>query len=213
MEFPRLSTQRRALLAQAADKYSEALEGSVAAEYLAGRGIPLEVAQGFQLGYVDEPMEGHDWFKGRLAIPYLTPSGVSLIRFRSLEPDPKRKYDQEKGMRTPLFNVRDLHKSDPWVVVCEGELDTVVMSGIVGVPAVGIPGVDHWNTNKLVWARLLQDYSAVYICLDPDDAGQKIVGDIQRLVENPVIINLPADVNDTVLTEGVDFILSKMGLD
>ncbi len=185
----------------------------MAAEYLAGRGISLEVAQGFQLGYVDEPMEGHDWFKGRLAIPYLTPSGVSLIRFRSLEPDPKRKYDQEKGMRTPLFNVRDLHKSDPWVAVCEGELDTVVMSGIVGVPAVGIPGVDHWNTNKNAWARLLQDYENVFVVMDPDASGQKIVGEIARLVENPVVINLPADVNDTVNEHGPDWVLNKMGLD
>lgn len=200
-------------MAQAAERYSEALDGSVAAEYLLGRGISLEVAQSFQLGYVDEPMEGHDWFKGRLAIPYLTPIGVSLIRFRSLEPDPKRKYDQEKGMRTPLFNVRDLHKSDPWVAVCEGELDTVVMSGVVGVPAVGIPGVDHWNTNKNAWARLLQDYENVFVVMDPDASGQKIVGEIARLVENPVVINLPADVNDTVNEHGPDWVLNKMGLD
>lgn len=208
-----MSAQRRAAMAQAAERYSEALDGSVAAEYLLGRGISLEVAQSFQLGYVDEPMEGHDWFKGRLAIPYLTPIGVSLIRFRSLEPDPKRKYDQEKGMRTPLFNVRDLHKSDPWVAVCEGELDTVVMSGVVGVPAVGIPGVDHWNTNKNAWARLLQDYENVFVVMDPDASGQKIVGEIARLVENPVVINLPADVNDTVNEHGPDWVLNKMGLD
>lgn len=116
-------------------------------------------------------------------------------------------------MRTPLFNVRDLHKSDPWVAVCEGELDTVVMSGVVGVPAVGIPGVDHWNTNKNAWARLLQDYENVFVVMDPDASGQKIVGEIARLVENPVVINLPADVNDTVNEHGPDWVLNKMGLD
>lgn len=177
------------------------------------RGISPEVAARFRLGYVDDPLEGHERFRGRLAIPYLTPVGVSQIRFRSLEEDPKVKYDQEKGQRTPLFNVRDLHKSDPWIAVCEGELDTVVMSGVVGIPAIGIPGVDHWNTNKMIWSRLLQDYETVYVCLDGDDAGRKIQDEVARLVENPVVLDIRGDVNDMVMNEGPESVLELMGLD
>jgi len=210
VEFPKLSSTRRQFLQTATDGYYEALKGSPAVDYLLARGITGEVAQRFRLGYVADPLEGHERFKGRLAIPYLTPSGVSGIRFRTIDGS-EPKYDQESGVGTPLYNVRDLHRSEPWIAVCEGELDTVVMSGLVGVPAVGIPGVSHWG--KSVWDRLLQDYEQVFICVDPDEAGGKIVPDIARRVENPVVIDLPGDVNDTYLSHGADWIRDQMGLD
>lgn len=214
MDFPRLSGQRRTQLAQAAKGYKAALEGSPAEEYLADRGIHYGVAERFWLGYVADPMEGHDRFKGRLVIPYLTPSGVVGMRFRALgDEDPK--YDSEAGQRTALYNVLDLHRSEPWIAICEGELDALVMSGVVGVPAVGIPGVQHWlkKSGGPIWGRLFQDYQTVFIVMDPDGAGKKAIPEIARRVENPVVIDLPADVNDTVLKLGPDAVLEKMGLD
>lgn len=216
MELPRLSGQRRTQLAQATERYAEAFMASPAEEYLNTRGIPVEVAQRYQLGYVADPVEGHERFRGRLAIPYLTPSGVVGMRFRSFDPDSDApKYDSEAGQRTALFNVNDLHRSEPWIAVCEGELDALVMSGIVGVPAVGIPGVEHWmkKTGGEIWRRLLQDYETVFVLMDPDKAGQKFVPEIVKRVENALVVDLPADVNDTVLLNGPDWVLEKMGLD
>ena len=214
MELPRLSAQRREFLAEATERYATALEGSVAAEYLNTRGISVEVAQRFQLGFVADPVEGHERFRGRLSIPYVTPTGVVGMRFRSLEAKPSdRKFDQEAATRTTIYNAIDLHQSDPWIAMVEGEPDTWAMSGLVGVPAVGIPGVDHWNKNKAVWSRLFQDYETVFVCMDPDPAGQKIVSEITRMIANPVVIELPADVNDTVLQKGPGYILEQMGLD
>lgn len=212
MDLPRLTPQRRALLAEATERYSEALEGSEAAEYLEDRGISLEVAQSFQLGVVAEPLEGHERFRGRIAFPYLTPSGTVGMRFRRFDGrDPK--YDSDQGQRTGLYNVRDLHKSDPWIAICEGEPDTVVMSKIVGVPAVGIPGVEHWIKKGGIWGRLFQDYESVFVVMDPDEAGRKIIREITSQVENPVVIDLPSDVNDTVNEFGADWLLQQMGLD
>lgn len=213
-QLPRLSSQRRAQLAQATERYAEALVGSTAEEYLAGRGIALEVATSFRLGFVAEPVEGHDRFVGRLAIPYLTPSGVVGMRFRVTDPDSDApKYDSEAGQRTALFNVNDLHRSEPWIAVCEGELDTVMMSGVVGVPAIGIPGVEHWNKKGSVWRRLLQDYDQIFVLTDPDAAGQKAQKAMLAQIENAVPVDLPADVNDTVTAHGADYILEKLGLD
>lgn len=219
MDFPRLSGQRRAFLAEAAKSYKAALldgDRTPAADYLENRGIDLGTAERFWLGYVADPMEGHDRFRGRLAIPYMTPSGVVGMRFRTLEPDVDPKYDSEAGQRTALYNVLDLHRSEPWIAICEGELDTLVMSGIVGVPAVGIPGVEHWlkkNGGGSIWSRLFQDYQTVFLCIDPDKAGRKVTPEIARRVENPVVIDLPADVNDTVQKHGAAFVLEQMGLD
>ena len=213
MELPRLSGQRREFLAQATERYAGAFEGSPAAEYLESREIGMQVAERFQLGYVLDPVEGHERFRGRLSIPYVTPTGVSMIRFRGITKDFDPKYDQEAGQRTPLFNVRDLHDSAPWIAICEGELDAIVMSGVVGVPAVGIPGVDHWNKNASIWGRLFQDYESVFVVMDPDKAGRDLLPEVVKKVENPVVIELPADVNDTVLTHGAGFVLEQMGLD
>lgn len=213
MELPRLSSQRRTQLAQATERYSAALLGSVAEHYLGDRGISAEVAARFQLGFVADPIEGHDRFVGRLAIPYTTPSGVVGMRFRGLTPEFDPKYDAEAGQRTALYNVNDLHRSEPWIAICEGELDTVVMSGIVGVPAVGVPGVEHWSKKGGIWSRLFQDYDAVYVCTDPDKAGQKAQQEICKRIENAIPVDLPADVNDTVQEHGPEWVLEKLGLD
>lgn len=215
MDLPKLSVQRRELLAQATEKYSQALVGSAAEEYLTSRGIPVEVAQRFSLGYVADPVEGHERFRGRLAIPYRTPSGVVGVRFRSLDPEGEGspKYDSEAGQRTGLYNVPDLHRSEPWIAVCEGELDTVVMSGVVGVPAIGIPGVEHWGKKGGIWSRLLQDYETVYIACDGDKSGQKATKQIAAMVENPVVLDIRGDVNEMVLAEGPEAVLEMMGLD
>lgn len=207
-----MSSQRREFLAEATERYAETLVDSAAAEYLNTRGISVEVAESFQLGFVRDPVEGHERFRGRLAIPYVTPSGVSMIRFRGITEDFDPKYDQEKGQRTPLFNVRDLHESAPWIAICEGELDAIVMSGVVGVPAVGIPGVDHWNKNSSIWSRLFMDYESVFVCGDPDEPGQRLAQEIAKKVENPVVIDLRADVSDMVLLEGPEAVLDLMGL-
>lgn len=170
------------------------------------------MAARFQLGFVAEPVEGHDRFAGRLAIPYITPSGVVGMRFRRLDgEDPK--YDSEAGQRTALYNVNDLHRSEPWIALCEGELDTIVMSGIVGVPAVGVPGVQHWSKKGGIWSRLFQDYDQVFVLTDPDKAGLKAQQEICKRIENAIPVDLPADVNDTVLQNGPEWVLEKMGLD
>jgi DNA primase len=189
---------------------------SPAAEYLEARGIGVQVGESFKLGYVLDPIEGHERFRGRLSIPYLTPTGTVGMRFRYPRDElaeHESKYDSDAGGRTPLYNVRDLHRSEPWIAVCEGELDTVVMSGVVGVPAIGVPGVKHWLKNGSVWSRLLQDYSEVYVCMDSDEAGQKAVRQIVAQVENPIVVDIRGDVNEMVLNEGPAAVLELMGLD
>lgn len=210
MDFPKVSSQRREFLERATETYYRALPESAGAEYLKTRGITGQAAQHFRLGYLSEPLEGHDWYRGRLAIPYITPTGVSQLRFRMLG-DGKPKYDQEAGTFTPLFNVRDLHREEPWIALCEGEIDTITM-WMCGVPAVGLGGVSQWTAHKDVYRRLLEDYERVFIVMDPDDAGQGMAKEIARTLTDPVNVVLHGDVNDTFLLEGQGAILRALGL-
>lgn len=212
MDFPVLSPQKRESLNQATQMYYEQLKGSnEAIDYLKGRGIDGETARSFKLGFVQTPAENHDQMAGMLSIPYITPTGVVAIRFRRLGGD-GNKYHQEAGAVSPLFNVRDLHKSAPHVAVVEGEFDALVMSALVGVPAVGLAGTGQWAKRGKFYRRLLQDYDKVFVVMDPDKAGRETATAIMKAVSNAVNINLPFDVNDTFLTNGKDFILKAMGL-
>lgn len=209
MDFPRLSTEQRSLLEQATAKYQSALEASPAISYLEGRGITKEVAGGFRLGYVAEPETGHEHVAGRLAIPYLTPAGVVDISFRDIEGVSDAKYLGTGSSKTHLYNARDLHKPSPFISVCEGQLDAVVMSGLCEVPSCGIAGVDNWAK---YFKYCFVDYEKVFIVMDPDDAGRKAAKKLRADLPNGIIITLPHDVNDTYLAHGPDFIRKALGL-
>ena len=135
--------------------------------YLSGRGITPDVARCYRLGYVAEPVVGHEHYVGRLAIPYLTPAGVVDLRFRAVAGD-GAKYLSRPGAQPTLYNVAGLHRATDRVVVCEGEMDTIVMDGVVGLPAVGCPGVQLWQA---YYARLFADFTRVYVLGDGDDAA------------------------------------------
>ncbi len=212
MEFPSLSSSRRGFLTRATSSYYDQLAGSPAADYLKDRGIPGEVAKYFQLGYVREPLEGHETFRGWIAIPYISPAGVVAMRFRRLG-DGEPKYLQEEGTGNSLFNVGDLHRPEPYIALLEGEFDTAVMSQICDVPAVGLPGLGAWEKNADVWRRLFEDYERVFVVMDPDKAGQEMAKKIMHAVPDPMNIILPADVNDTYLTFGPEFIRARLGLE
>lgn len=213
MDFPSLSPMKREMLNRATQTYYEALKSSPGAtEHLKGRGITGEVAQYFRLGYVSEPLENHDHMQGMLSIPFITPVGTVAIRFRRLQGD-GNKYHQESGSMSPLFNVRDMHRSEPYLVLCEGELDAVVMSGLCGLPAVALAGTGAWKQRGKFFRRLLLDYDRVYVVMDPDKAGQEMVPDILKRVPNAINIVLPSgDVNESFLAIGREGILKEMGL-
>lgn len=212
MDFPRVTPLRRDFLESATASYAATLKDSPEAiEFLKGRGITGDVALRFRLGCVLTPLENHDGMQGMLSIPYITPTGVTAIRFRRLHGD-GGKYHQETGSFSPLFNVRDLHRPERYVAICEGELDAVVMSGLCGIPAVAIPGTGVWGKRGKIYSRLFQDYDKVFIVMDPDKAGQDVAPNIAKYVPNPVNIILPMDVNDTFIREGAEFIQRELGL-
>ena len=196
------------LLALAARSYQESIYQ--AEDYLKSRGITMEVARLARLGVVAEPKPGHEAFLGRLAIPYITKTGVVDLRFRSLNPAVEPKYMGMTGAETKMYNVLDIERAGDWIAVCEGELDTLTMSRCIGIPCVGVPGANSWKKH---YTRLLADFERVFIFADGDQAGKEFATSLAR--ELPVtIIQLPdgEDVNSAYVKYGADFIRDKAGL-
>lgn len=200
------SVSQKELLGRAANKYAASI--SLAEDYLASRGIPLEVARQASLGVVAEPETGHEQYQGRLAIPYVTKTGVVDLRFRSLNPAVEPKYMGLTGAETKMYNVLDIEKAADFIAVCEGELDTVTLSKCVNLPAVGVPGANGWKKH---YTRLLADFERVFIFADGDQAGRDFANSLAR--ELPItIIALPdgEDVNSMYVKEGEQYFWDKV---
>jgi DNA primase len=196
------------LLGQATRKYQESIYQ--AEDYLASRGIPIEVARLARLGVVEEPETGHEAYIGRLAIPYVTKTGVVDIRFRSLNPAVEPKYMGMTGSDTKMYNVLDIERAGDWIGVCEGELDTITLSRCVGIPCIGVPGSNSWKKH---YTRLLADFERVFVFADGDQPGKEFAAGLAR--ELPVtIVAMPEgeDVNSIYVKFGADYIREKAGL-
>ena len=114
------------------------------------------------------------------------------------------------GHETKLYNVLDIEKAGEWIGVCEGELDTLTLSSMVGIPCVGVPGANSWKKH---YTRLLADFERIFVFTDGDQPGKEFGSALTR--ELPVtIISMEdgEDVNSTYVKHGADYIREKMGL-
>ena len=200
-----LNAEQKRSLTESAQKYHEALTPQ-AASYLAARGITRAVAATFLLGSVVEPSAGHEHAVGRLSIPYITPAGVVGIKFRAIG-DSTPKYLWPTGQKIGLFNVMDLHRFSETIAICEGEIDTIIASSFIGIPAVGVAGVSQW---KSWFPKLFESYSRILIFADNDvkedgrNPGQELAGRIKEDLNTATVVQLEPnlDVNDTYLRYG-----------
>lgn len=168
----------------------------------------MEDVQPFWIGMVNNPLPGHEQFKGRLAIPYITPTGVVDLRFRSIhEEEPK--YLGLPGAVTTMYNVGDLFTANKYICVCEGEIDTLVLHAKAGHKAVGIPGANNWKSH---YKNILDDFETVIVMADGDSAGQGFAQKISRELSNVRTVQMPdgEDVNSMILKNGVEFINERI---
>jgi DNA primase len=207
-----LSLAQKQSLEAASWKYVAGLAHNTQAQaYLAGRGITEHVAGTFRLGYVDEPEVGHEQYTGRLVIPYLTPTGVVDLRFRAIGEDTGPKYLGRPGQEHHLYNVGAFAADSESIALTEGEVDTIIVSGQVGIPCVGVPGANAW---KPFYARAFRDYQRVYVICDGDQPGSDWGKRIAQSISTAVVIHLPdgMDSNDVYLAEGAEGIRRRLGV-
>jgi DNA primase len=200
------SNAQSKLLLEAAQRYAQAISPEALA-VLDARGISEVVASKYQLGTITEPINGHEMYEGWISIPYITASGSCVgFKFRRLD-EGKPKYGSPTGQKAHLYNVSDVTIMKPYIVICEGELDTVVVSGVLDIPAVGVPGVAAWKPH---FPKLFGGYETVYIVGDNDvkedgsNPGAEFSKRVANEVMNSTIVTLPPnmDINDYYLAFG-----------
>lgn len=209
-----LSAKARRTLEQATAQY----EADVAQikDYLLGRGIDGATAKKHRLGYVASPIVGHERYRNRLAIPYITPAGVVDIRFRCVENHSCKdaghaKYLSQPGHKTRLYNTTAVLEAYDTIAIVEGELDAVILNKI-GIPAVGVAGAQAWQPD--FYHRIFSDFANLLVFGDGDEAGQNFAKSVLKSLEDAVMIDMPTgmDVTDLYLAMGGDEILKRAGL-
>jgi DNA primase len=208
------SKSQKEFLASATAQYAADLAVHAAAQaWLMKRGLSEDSARSFQLGVVVSPLPSHEQYRGRLAIPYLTLSGVCGMAFRCIEhedckPVHSDKYLWPSGYGRRIFNTRALDIPSSFIAICEGEIDPII-STQCGVPSVGVPGATQWQK---YWARCFKGYDVVYVLQDDDDAGEKLTAAICRDIPaaRPIVMT-DGDVNEFYLSHGAEALLARIG--
>ena len=210
-----LSELQMKLLKKQAVEYCDFRDGPTQ-EYLEGRGISNLIADIKWLGTVTGNYPGHEQYQGWLSIPYVTALGYTVgFKFRRLDSGQPR-YGSPAGQKSHLYNVTDFEKIDSIIAVCEGELDTVILSEVVGIPAVGCPGVASWKKH---YAKLFSGYEKIIIVGDNDakedgsNPGQDFARRVAQEVQNTQIVLLPSgmDITDCYLAEGAEGVRERLG--
>lgn len=208
----RLSRSRKTWLEHQTAKYHQSRPAWLTT-YLADRGISATSADTYRLGYVSEPDPQHEYFKGRLSVPFITPTGIVALRFRCMEAhicEGHGKYQGPEGEETRVYNVAALHVAHSYVGIAEGELDALVATES-GIPTVGIPGAMAWKDH---WTRLFEDFDRVLLFGDGDKAGREFTSRLLSRLPNGEARTLPTneDVGSYVQKFGEqEFILHALG--
>ncbi|WP_373686632.1 toprim domain-containing protein [Nocardia terpenica] len=175
-----------------------------------------ETVSGYALGYVADPLPGHETHRGSLAIPYLRWSrehgwAVVSIRFRCIQDHEHKghgKYMTTAGDRPRLYNTTALLEQSPIIAITEGEIDAIT-SQVCGVPTVGVPGAEAWQPH---FREPFLGYRDVFVLADGDEAGHRFANTVAKSLPNAKVIPCPPgeDVNSLVMSKGKSALLERI---
>lgn len=159
------------------------------------------------MGFVGTPEVGHEGFKGCISLPYITGSGVTSLRFRSVPPSPKI-YLYEIGESPRIYNSKVLTYARK-VCITEGEIDCLTAAQ-AGLQAVGFPGTSSWNP---VWSRAFR-FRQVTVLADGDEPGEQFAKKIAPEIDDCrcVVLESGMDVSEYVQKYGAAELRKRVGI-
>ncbi len=146
----------------------------LARAYLESRGIPLEVAKAYGLGFIRQNEQLDEKYLGaRIVVPHTNPDNeVVSVYSRATDPNSKVKHYHLKGRQKGMFNATALREKEGLLFVTEGAFDALSLI-VKGHRAVAIFGLDglRWE-----WIRERE----IVLALDADGAGEKGIAEIAK---------------------------------
>ncbi len=169
-------------------------EGSVAREYLYGRGFDDLDMRKYGLGYVRRASDFMPEFKvwepdspGFVVVPFAAKGwdSVTYAMLRTIVNEGDEATCKEwrpKGFKSPLWREWMLTTSQPEVYVCEGLLDAMSLEKLKGVPTMALGGTKYAGrmAQVLYHTPCEKRPDRVIVCMDEDDAGRETADNMER---------------------------------
>lgn len=142
--------------------------------YLESRGIPIEVARAYGLGFIrqNELLDGK-YLGARIVVPHTNPDNEVVSAYsRATDPNSQVKHYHLKGRPKGMFNAPALRDKEGLLFVAEGVFDALSLI-VQGYRATAIFGLDglRWD-----WVRERE----IVLALDADGAGEKGIGELAK---------------------------------
>jgi twinkle protein len=173
--------------------------------YWHSRGLTDQTISEFMLGFDGQ----------RYTIPSLyrlQPFGVKRRKAADIDDGNEAKYTSLYGSRVGIFNSDTLLSADT-VIICEGEIDTMLLhqNNIRAVSSTG--GAGSWRDK---WAQHFTHIQRVFVLYDNDEAGRKGARTIQASIRRAQVLTLPDGVGDVgelfdKSADAVDWVRHAMG--
>jgi hypothetical protein len=156
--------------------------------YLKGRGIPSTIIDCRLLG----------WDGKRITIPIFGHAPREVVGFRYAKPPAlflgNPEMESDKNATPELYGWETLARIPHRVVICEGELDRLVLEAR-GYPAVtSTAGV---GTFLPEWAEYFEGIKDVFICFNRGIASDAAAKNLQAVIPRARIARFPADVGES----------------
>jgi len=180
----------RGFTAETIDKFKLGYARGGLRKHLSEKGLSLELCK--KAGVIKE--DGKDYFYEKIIFPYFYRNRVVLIRCRTNPNEAEKAYFPLKDYPIRLYNEDTLFNAQN-VIICEGELDCLILIQMGFKHVVAIPGASSF---KLEWIEKFRDCRFVYLALDADKSGEKgMLRIAEMLGEQARIVQLPKgmDVN------------------
>lgn len=162
-------------------------------EYLHGRGITDQIIAEYELGFGE--FYGRHW----ITIPIKDETGdYAFFKLRQDPSEGSEKITYPKGTHAQLYDYDALDSAQGPLVICEGELDRLLLASR-GVKAV--TGTHGAATFKREWVDKVAAFQKIYIIYDRDDAGTKGAERVAKLLDEArvpeiYVVTLPDAVGD-----------------
>lgn len=177
-------------------------------EYFEKRKISKETVMSFGITESMEWMPQDQKEHRVICFNYFLDGELINIKFKTAD----KKFKMVKDARKIPYNV-DSIKDSSYVVICEGEEETMVWYQS-DIKAISVPNGASKNNNNLDWLDSTYDLfegKIIYLATDNDEPGRKLQSDIaRRFSSHDVrIIEFPEkekDANDCLKRYGQDFI-------
>ena len=183
-------------------------------EYFENRKITAETIKKFDVSESIEWMPQDQKEHKVVCFNYYLDGELINIKFKTSN----KLFKMVKDARKIPYNI-DCIKKSSYVIICEGEEETMVWSQS-GLNAISVPNGASKNNNNLEWLDSVYDLfeeKTIYLATDNDEPGRKLKDDLARRFSSSDIriIEFPEgekDANDCLKRYGQDFV-SRLFID